>query len=146
MPPFNRLKPGQSHKRIDAAKGFNQRELPSRRTFDRFMLLVMCASGRSVGRSARNSFTPWALWPPTLAGHRRCSSGKPGKPGSSPQARRRSGWWTRPLIDSNRSRRISLSRATRRKEARQTCANARFHNFTLSFEVWSLHDFDTLSF
>jgi hypothetical protein len=39
VPPLNRLKPGQLHKRIDdylRAQGFNQRELPSRSTFDRF--------------------------------------------------------------------------------------------------------------
>jgi hypothetical protein len=39
VPPLNRLKPGQLHKRIDdylRGKGFNQRELPSRSTLDRF--------------------------------------------------------------------------------------------------------------
>jgi hypothetical protein len=39
VPPLNRLKPGQLHKRIDdylRGQGFNQRELPSRSTFDRF--------------------------------------------------------------------------------------------------------------
>jgi len=39
VPPLNRLKPGQLHKRIDdylRGRGFNQRELPSRSTFDRF--------------------------------------------------------------------------------------------------------------
>jgi hypothetical protein len=39
VPPLDRLKPGQLHKRIDdylRSQGFNQRELPSRSTFDRF--------------------------------------------------------------------------------------------------------------
>ena len=39
VPPLNRLKPGQLHKRIDdylRTQGFNQREIPSRSTFDRF--------------------------------------------------------------------------------------------------------------
>jgi hypothetical protein len=39
VPPLSQLKPGQLHKRIDdylRGQGFNQRELPSRSTFDRF--------------------------------------------------------------------------------------------------------------
>jgi hypothetical protein len=39
VPPLNRLKPGQLHKRIDKYlldRGFDRRELPSRSTFDRF--------------------------------------------------------------------------------------------------------------
>ena len=39
VPPLNRLKPGQLHKRIDnylREKGFDNLERPSRSTFDRF--------------------------------------------------------------------------------------------------------------